>query len=90
MADLQVDAGSLSAAASSGDTVAAELVTDAAVGVSGDQPSEMGVSAFDAALSAVQTHQSERVSENAGQLHGASAVYTTADGDGADHISRTV
>lgn len=90
MADLQVDADSLSAAATKGDAVAVGLVTEPAGGVSGGQPSEAGVSAFDAALSAIQTHQSERVSANAELLQVSAAVYTTTDGDGANNISRTL
>ncbi len=90
MGDLQVDAGSLSAAALSSDAVAAGLLTSPVSGATGGQPSENGVSAFDAAMSAVQTHQSQRVSANAELLHASAASYTTTDGDGADSISRTL
>lgn len=90
MADLQIDADSLRAAASKGDAIAADLVSESAPCVASGQPSEAGVSAFDAATTAIQTHQSERISDNAGKLHASAASYTTVDSDGADQIARTV
>lgn len=88
--ELEVDSGSLRAAATGSDALAGALRGAAAGGSVGGQPSAAGVAAVDAAISAVRARQSARVSGQAGDLSVAGARYDETDGGNAENISVTV
>ncbi|MGV9799795.1 hypothetical protein ACWDTP_17275 [Mycobacterium sp. NPDC003449] len=86
MVDLSVDADGLNAAAADSEAVASGIVSGTS-GVSGVHPSQTGVAAFDAALSALRSGQSSRMTDQAGQLSTSSGVYTETDDGAAGTIS---
>ena len=88
--ELGVDSSDLRAAAAGGDAIAETLAGAAAAGSTGAQPSAAGVSALDAAISAIRTRQSARLSGQASDLSVASARYDDTDGVSAGDISATV
>lgn len=63
--ELDVDSSDLRAAAAGADAIAETLAGAATAGSTGAQPSTAGVSALDAAISAIRTRQSARVSGQA-------------------------
>jgi hypothetical protein len=88
--ELEVDSGSLRAAATGSDALAGALRGASASSSIGGQPSAAGVAALDAAISAVRARQSARVSGQAGDLSVAGARYDDTDGGSGENISVTV
>ncbi|KMV15907.1 hypothetical protein ACT17_22655 [Mycolicibacterium conceptionense] len=85
--ELNVNADGLRMAAASSDATAAALAGTARGVPSLPQPSSAGVAAVNAALSAVQGRQSNRIADQADHLAVSGARYDTTDSDGADSIT---
>lgn len=88
--DLNVDAGGLRTAAGNSEDTAAGLTTGQFDAATSTQPSGAGVAAMNAALAAVRTRHSARITGQAGDLATGSAHYDNTDGDGGDAIGATV
>lgn len=89
--DLNVDASGLRVAAASSEVVATTALNDPGVGgPSSLNPSAAGVTAVNAALTAVQGRQQKRMTGQAGDLSVSGARYDTTDSDGHDAITVTV
>lgn len=86
---LEVDTDGLRVAAASSDAIGTSL-TSAVPGMSSTRPSSAGVSAVDAVLSSVQSHQSRRITDQANDLSAAATGYDGTDGINADNIAVTI
>lgn len=88
MADaLNVDTGGLTAAAADSEAAAAGLAGTTLSGATSTQPSAVGVGMVNAALSALQTRQSTRITGQAADMATGAAAYTRTDADGSDAIT---
>lgn len=84
---LEVDTGGLRVAAADSDGIAAGLTGGTLDAAASAQPSGAGVASMNAALAAVKSRQSTRMSGQAEDLSVSSARYDTTDTDGGDAIT---
>ncbi|CAM3747790.1 hypothetical protein H7J08_02570 [Mycobacterium frederiksbergense] len=85
--ELNVDTGGLRSGAASSEATAAGLASGPFSGSSSMQPSAGGVTAVNAALTALQGRQSARITGQAGDISTGAAAYARTDSDGSDAIT---
>ncbi|GJJ21158.1 MULTISPECIES: hypothetical protein [Mycolicibacterium] len=86
--ELNVDAAGLRVASARSEVAAATALTGAEFGgLSASRPSSVGVAELNAALTAVQSRQSSRVTGQASDMSVGSARYDTTDEDGGEAIT---
>lgn len=84
--ELNVDSGGLNAGAANSEAAAAGLAGTAPSGATSTQPSAGGVASVNAALAALQTRQSARITGQAADMSTSAAAYTRTDDAGADAL----
>ncbi|BBY17723.1 hypothetical protein [Mycolicibacterium litorale] len=85
--ELQVDANGLRVAAAASGAVASLLVGADSGGITVAQPSGAGVAAMNAALTSLQSRQSSRITDQAGDLSVSGAKYEGTDSSSSDAIT---
>lgn len=84
--DLRIDPGGLRAGAISSEMIAAELTAET-VDAAADSPTHTGVSAMDAAVSAVRARQSTRVSAQAADMLAGASRFEAVDEESAGGLA---